>query len=439
MANVSVSHTFSNSTTADATQVNTNFTDIINGTSDGTKDFSISALTCAGNVTFNGNTTIGNASSDDFTLTASLASSIPIKTTATYAIGSSTKGLTGVYFGNSTFTTLLQCGTLSASNTLTLPTRTGTVALAIDAPTEAINYSLTASVAASALTVALKTKAASDASSSDPIFISFRSATAATGTYVQRSVTGALSVVVSSGSTLGHASAKDEYVYIYAIDNAGTVELAVSSSKIWDEGTRQTTTAEGGAGAADSKVLLYSSSARTDVGVRLLGRIKSQQATAGTWATAISEISLAPFMTAAPKSEVCVSTGNGYGSTNTKIRRFSVTVKSVGTGITYADSATDGSSFTITEDGVYSMSFTDVHSSAFAVGISLNSTEMTTAVPSITDAHILAVNDAPAAGRAHCAATSSLKVGDIVRPHAETVSANTSTSVRFRICQVSKG
>ena len=73
MANVSVSYTFSNSTTADATQVNQNFTDIINGTSDGTKDFSISALTCAGNVTFNGNTTIGNASSDDLTVTASLA------------------------------------------------------------------------------------------------------------------------------------------------------------------------------------------------------------------------------------------------------------------------------------------------------------------------------------------------------------------------------
>ena len=97
MANISVSNTFSNSTTADASQVNTNFTDIINGTSDGTKDFSISALTVGGTATLNGNVALGNASADDLTITASLASSIPIKTTFSYDVGSATLGLKSIY------------------------------------------------------------------------------------------------------------------------------------------------------------------------------------------------------------------------------------------------------------------------------------------------------------------------------------------------------
>lgn len=45
MAAPSVSYTFSNSTTADAGQVNTNFSDLIAGLSDGTKDLTVSTVT----------------------------------------------------------------------------------------------------------------------------------------------------------------------------------------------------------------------------------------------------------------------------------------------------------------------------------------------------------------------------------------------------------
>lgn len=69
MAFISVSNTFSNGTTADATQVNTNFSDIIAGLSDGTKDISISALTVAGTATLNGNMVFGNAAGDTITVT----------------------------------------------------------------------------------------------------------------------------------------------------------------------------------------------------------------------------------------------------------------------------------------------------------------------------------------------------------------------------------
>ena len=91
---------------------------------DGNDDLSINALTCAGAATFNGNTTIGNASADDLTITASLASNIPIKTTNSYNIGSATLGLAGIYFGNaggSTTIRVVSASSVSSSGTYTIP------------------------------------------------------------------------------------------------------------------------------------------------------------------------------------------------------------------------------------------------------------------------------------------------------------------------------
>jgi hypothetical protein len=125
MANVSVTNTFTNSTTADASQVNQNFTDIINGTSDGTKDFSISALTVGGTLTANGNVNLGNASGDDLTITASLASTLGIKTTTSYDIGSTTIGLRALYLGDAgsaARATKLLGATIASGWTFTFPT-----------------------------------------------------------------------------------------------------------------------------------------------------------------------------------------------------------------------------------------------------------------------------------------------------------------------------
>jgi hypothetical protein len=163
-----------------------------------------------------------------------------------------------------------------------------------DTSGDLINHAVATSMASNALTIALKTKAGTDPSGTDSVGIGFRSATATSGVFVERSAAAALSMVVSSGSTLGHASGADHYIYVYLIDNAGTVELAVSSA-LFDEGSIQNTTTEGGAGAADSNAVLYSTTGRTGVAVRLIARLKSNQATAGTWATAIAEISLVPF------------------------------------------------------------------------------------------------------------------------------------------------
>jgi hypothetical protein len=126
MAYPSVTYTFSNSTTADATQVNQDFTDLINGMSDGTKDHNISALTAAGAATFNGAVTLGASTANLIVFNGSINSSIPINTNTTYDFGAATKGIKSVYIGgSSTYTVRLLGATQSASYTLTLPTTAG--------------------------------------------------------------------------------------------------------------------------------------------------------------------------------------------------------------------------------------------------------------------------------------------------------------------------
>jgi hypothetical protein len=102
MAAPSVTYTFSNSTTADATQVNTNFTDLVNSLSDGLKDLTISSLntatlTVSGAATFNGTVALGNATTDDVTITGYIASDILPKTTGTASLGSATQAWEDIY------------------------------------------------------------------------------------------------------------------------------------------------------------------------------------------------------------------------------------------------------------------------------------------------------------------------------------------------------
>jgi hypothetical protein len=210
---------------------------------------------------------------------------------------------------------------LTADSAQSTGVRWSTPSSAPDQSYELSNLSLACSVGSSALTIAVKDKGGSDASASSTVKIGFRNATAATGTYNQRTVSGTLSLVVSSGSTLGHASGADQYIYVYALDNSGTVELAVSSA-LFDDGSIVTTTAEGGAGAADSNRTIYSSTARTGVPVRLIGRLKSNQTTAGTWAAVPTEISLAPFLMQAIHARYSSDAGQAIANASATIVNF---------------------------------------------------------------------------------------------------------------------
>jgi hypothetical protein len=156
------------------------------------------------------------------------------------------------------------------------------------------NLGIATSVGSSALTITLKqVDGSSDATALSPVKIPFRSSTTSSGAFNVRSVTAALSLVVSSGSTLGSTSAAAHNYYVYAIDNSGTVELAVSQMMHSCDSVISTT-AEGGAGAADSNTVIYSTTARSNVPCRVIGVITATEATAGTWATNSAFISVNP-------------------------------------------------------------------------------------------------------------------------------------------------
>ena len=104
MASPAVTYTFTNSTTADATQVNQNFSDLIAGMTDGSKSFSIDALTVSGACLLNGTVGLGNATADDITFTGYVASAITPKTDDTYDLGTAALAWQDLYLDGALYT-----------------------------------------------------------------------------------------------------------------------------------------------------------------------------------------------------------------------------------------------------------------------------------------------------------------------------------------------
>jgi hypothetical protein len=222
---------------------------------------------------------------DYSSLVTALASPPPIGSTAANTgafttLTGTTGNITTINSTTGNITTIN--ATAVTATTVTPTTLTFSGGGSMTRPPQAGIQSITATAAANALTVTL-----------NPTTLDFRSSTLTSGAVVTRTVSSAISVVVSSGSTLGTVSAIQSRIVVLAIDNAGTVELAVVNIAGGNDLTETgliTTTAEGGAGGADSASTIYSTTARTSVAYRVVGYVESTQATAGTWATTPSTI-----------------------------------------------------------------------------------------------------------------------------------------------------
>lgn len=117
-----------------------------------------------------------------------------------------------------------------------------------------------------------------------------------------------------------------------------------------------------------------------------------------------------------PQSMVRLNTtGIANGTTNTCICRFSTVVTNQGSDITYVDSAANGGSFTTNTNGVYAVSWSTGSNINF--GISLNSTQLSTNIVSITAADRLVVSGCPAGIYATAAWTGYLPSGSVLRAH----------------------
>jgi hypothetical protein len=135
------------------------------------------------------------------------------------------------------------------------------------------------------------------------------------------------------------------------MNNAGTLELAavnISGGNDLTETGVISTTAEGGAGAADSASTIYSTTSRSSLAYRVIGYIESTQSTAGTWATAPSTIQ------GAGGNAVTAMSSIGYGQTWQSVTRNAATTyyNTTGRTITLFAYMNASSTFAITIGGV---------------------------------------------------------------------------------------
>lgn len=212
--------------------------------------------------------------------------------------------------------------TVDAKGRLTAAANGSASALGFDMPR---NLGLAASVSGNALTISIKGADGNDPSASNAVDLLFGSATAATGTPVSRSHTAAASLVISSGSTMGAVSGVAFHLWIVDFDDGGTLRVGAINRIVGgasptrsfpvNDGTLASSTAEGGAGGADSAGVFYTGTGVTSKAYRILGYMEwsSGLATAGTWNVGPTKIRLYGPGVPAPGS--IVHTEHLYDST----------------------------------------------------------------------------------------------------------------------------
>jgi hypothetical protein len=166
------------------------------------------------------------------------------------------------------------------------------------------NGTIVESHASNAVTFSVKTLAGANPSSSDPVDFFFRDATAATGDYVRRRVTAALSVTVASTKTLGTSSATPFKIWLLAVDTGSGVELGVVNC--WDgsalfplnEDRFVSPTATPG----NSAGVIYTTSGQTSKPFRKIGHASYETGltTAGTWDASPTKLQLYGLGIASP-------------------------------------------------------------------------------------------------------------------------------------------
>lgn len=199
----------------------------------------------------------------------------------------------------------LQCASISTTTAgWGLALSTGVMSVSQTAPPYGfnvpINFGMTASVGASALTINLTTAAGNTPSATDPVLIPFRSGTLATGTVSWVSITGAKSIVIPSTATLGTSNNVPFRIWVFATLNAGTPQLgvAVCSSSVaifpcsaWEFTRVTSTTISSG---ATSSGVLYATAGVSNDPVRMIGfaEYSAGLATAGSWASVPTTLQL---------------------------------------------------------------------------------------------------------------------------------------------------
>jgi len=153
-------------------------------------------------------------------------------------------------------------------------------------------------VSGNALTIPITGLDGNVHSASNAGYVNFRSATVGSGAIAQLPITAATSIVISSGSTLGATNNVAFKGWLVAFNDAGTLRLGVINCTTLVSGVLTqyplaafgiaSSTAEGGAGAADSAQTFYTGTAVTSKAYTVLGwfSYESGLAAVGTYGAA---------------------------------------------------------------------------------------------------------------------------------------------------------
>jgi hypothetical protein len=141
-------------------------------------------------------------------------------------------------------------------------------------------------------------------------------------------------------------------------------------------------------------------------------------------------------------SMVRLNTGNGFasGASFLAIRRFSNFVESQGSAVTYADSVTEGASFTIEEDGVFHISYSEANTvgNTDTFCITLNSSDNLTTPPNLPADTKLAIAEIgeDKSRNGTISWSGLLSKGDVIRAHTEGTLDSSSSDVQFTITKI---
>jgi hypothetical protein len=159
----------------------------------------------------------------------------------------------------------------------------------------------------------------------------------------------------------------------YTPNVTGNQAFTTQSGKSWVPGMWVTGGYTSGGNEYWAGVVVSYSSTTLTVNVKVNGGTATPRS---AWSISFSP----PVTDLIGDAELLVNTGNGYGSTNTKRRRYTTIYKNtIGASVTYADSATLGATFTVNAAGDYVITRQERNGGANAIcGIALNASSGTT-------------------------------------------------------------
>lgn len=231
-------------------------------------------------------------------------------------------------------------------------------------------------------------------------------------------MTNATPTSISGGRTVAESASTQYFLYV-GLDTSGVLPLAWLDT----------------ADLSDGDTVTYPAAYGTGVRQVLVNGIQNEQLS--VFNDAGSNID---YMGG---SVIALFGGSGYGSTNTRIRRYTTINRNIGKALSLAQSATLGDSITINKNGIYVARCSDQQTTAVSTrnGISLNSNQLSTDVDAITARNIVTggftSNTTYIGIGNYCTRPLYLKAGDILRGHTGGQPDGTSTAfIRLEVVRV---